>query len=119
MDTDRLAASLDVSLASHGVCPACFCEIAWDREHSDARVQRRTYAEFAPNLWLEGLGETVRRALVVAAHDDVPGAAEALADLESRGLRSGVFSRSRQSTRRRARQGDAPCPRRIAQLNRA
>ena len=48
-------------------------------------------AEFAPNLWLEGLGETVRRALVVAVHDDVPGAAEALRDLESRGLRSGVF----------------------------
>jgi hypothetical protein len=33
----------------------------------------------------------VRRALVVAVHDDVPGAAEALRDLESRGLRSGVF----------------------------
>jgi hypothetical protein len=91
VDTERLAASLDVTLASHGVCPACLCEVAWDREHGDERAQRRTYAEFAPNLWLEGLGETVRRALVVAAHDGVPGAAAALTDLEARGLRSGIF----------------------------
>jgi hypothetical protein len=33
----------------------------------------------------------VRRALVVAAHDAVPGAAAALSDLEARGLRSGIF----------------------------
>jgi hypothetical protein len=91
VDDTQLAAALDVSLASHGVCPACLCEIAWDRAHGDARDQRRSYAAFAPNLWLEGLGETVRRALVVAVHDDLPGAAEALRDLESRGLRSGVF----------------------------
>jgi hypothetical protein len=91
VDAERLAAALDVSLASRGVCPACLCEIAWDRVHGDEREQRRTYAEFAPNLWLEGLGETVRRALVVAAHDDVPGAAAALTDLETRGLRSAVF----------------------------
>ena len=91
MDTDRLAAALDVSLASHGVCPACLCEIAWQRGHGDEREQRHVYSVFAPNLWLEGLGETVRRALVVAAHDAVPGAAAALADLEARSLRSTIF----------------------------
>jgi hypothetical protein len=91
VDAERLAAALDVSLASRGVCPACLCEIAWERGHGDEREQRRAYADFAPNLWFEGLGETVRRALVVAAHDDVPGAAAALTDLEARSLRSGIF----------------------------
>jgi hypothetical protein len=91
VNADRLAAALDVSLSSHGVCPACLCEIAWQREHGDKREQRHVYSVFAPNLWLEGLGETVRRALVVAAHDEVPGAAAALADLEARSLRSAIF----------------------------
>jgi len=91
VDAESLAASLDVTLASHGVCPACLFEVAWDRAHGDERAQRSSYAVFAPNLWLEGLGETVRRALVVASHDGAPGAAAALTDLDARGLRSGIF----------------------------
>src|SRR3954467_14407669 len=91
MDAERLAASLDVTLGSHGVCPACLCEVASDRAHGDERAQRRTYAEFAPNLWLEGLGETVRRALVVAAHDPGPGAEAAQSARRAPRPPSGIF----------------------------
>ena len=91
MDLERLLKSLDVSLCSHGVCVPCLGEVAWSRSHGDARERRRAYVFFAANLWDEGLGESVRRALVVAGHDGVADAGVALDDLQARGLRSEIF----------------------------
>jgi hypothetical protein len=91
VDTERLAKSRDVSLRSHGICLPCLGEVVWSRSHGDARERLHAYVFFAANLWDEGLGESVRRALVVAVDDGVPDAGAALDDLRDRGLRSEIF----------------------------
>lgn len=88
---DRLAETLDVGLCSPGVCPACLSLVASALEEGDGRSVAGRITMVAPDLWAEGLDQPVRAALASHARSEVAGAAEALADLDERGFRSGIF----------------------------
>ncbi len=57
----------------------------------DERQVAGRITSVAPDLWAEGLGESVRAALDRAAAGSAPAAAEALCDLEERHWRSRIF----------------------------
>ena len=85
-----LAAELDVSLRSHGVCPACLCFVAFEVDQGDESCVAGQIMVMAPNLWAEGLGESVRASLE-RAFSRSPAAEESLRELEVAGVRSRIF----------------------------
>ena len=91
--TESVAAALPVGLQSRGVCPMCLLLL----------LQGGPESFVVPTLWIEGMDEPVRDALVGAVGRGVPGADEALADFEARGCRSTIF---RAVVRRLARELD-------------
>lgn len=84
-----LAAKLDLDLRSHGVCPACLSFIAFEVAGDERRVAGEITA-MAPNLWAEGLGDSVRASLECAV-SHWPAAQEGLRELDVAGMRSRVF----------------------------
>lgn len=85
-----IAEKLDVSLNSHGVCPACLAFVAYEIDHGDERRVTGQITAMAPNLWAEGLGDSVRSSLERAV-SRWPDAEEALRELEVAGPRSRIF----------------------------
>ena len=81
---------LDVDLRSHGVCPACLAFMAFEVDHGDERRVAGQISAMAPNLWAEGLGDSVRASLERAASRS-PAAEEGLRELEVAGVRSRIF----------------------------
>jgi hypothetical protein len=86
-----LARSLGIGLSSRGVCCACLTFPAFELESGDEQRVMRHVRQIAPTLWNEGLDATVRSALERAVARNVAGAADALADLKTRGCRSEIF----------------------------
>ena len=86
-----LAAALEVDLRSPGVCPACLSFVAFEVDSGDERRIAGQITSMAPNLWDEGLGDSVRSALERAVAANVAAAADALVELEQAGARSRIF----------------------------
>jgi hypothetical protein len=91
MRAEALAASLDVGLGSRGVCPACLGLVAIAVDRGDGRTVAGRITMVAPDLWAEGLGDTVREAVERKARSGLADAADALGDLAARGARSAIF----------------------------
>jgi hypothetical protein len=91
-ELDDLADALEVNLNDVGVCQACltFVSLPLDlgREQEAAGAARR----LAPDFWAEGLALPVQAALERARKRGVPGAAEAIADVEQRGPRARIVA---------------------------
>ena len=86
----EVAAMLDVSLRSPGVCLPCLHIVAMDLEDRSPRAAAGALSFVAETLWDEGLEASVIQALerLASAGADV---ADALSDVRSRGPRSATF----------------------------
>lgn len=88
---NALAERLDIGLHSRGVCPACLGSVAIALDTGDERKVAREITSFAPFLWGEGLGDSVRIALEVATRGGDDDTRVALRELAAKGARSGIF----------------------------
>jgi hypothetical protein len=88
---EALAASLDLGPGSPGVCPACLGLVAIAIDRGDGRAVAGRITMVAPDLWADGLGDTVREALERKARSGLADAADALGDIAARGSRSAIF----------------------------
>jgi hypothetical protein len=88
---NALVERLDVGIHSRGLCPACLSFVAVAMDHGDEREVARETTQAASLMWDEGLGETVRTALIAEAGRGDVEARAALRELDSRRERSGVF----------------------------
>jgi hypothetical protein len=86
-----LVAALGIGLDSSGVCPACLSFVAFELDDGDERRVAGQITSMAPNLWYEGLGESVRDALERAVLRGVPDAEEGLRELDHLVFRSRIF----------------------------
>lgn len=80
-----LAASLELDVASSGVCLACLACVSMPLAEGDDTVARWAARHIAPDIWHEGLADPLVAALVQAHADGVPGAGAALDDMDARG----------------------------------
>jgi hypothetical protein len=79
---------LDVDIHDIAICLACLSFVAVPIGRGDKLEAASWARRMAPDLWAEGLEQPVRLALRRAQEAAVPGAAEALADVQARGPRS-------------------------------
>jgi len=89
---EALVDGLDLTLEIP-ICLACLSFVSMALDGGDERDIRSTVRFFAPALWDDGLAEPALAALGRAVAAEVPGAAEALADVRRRGGRSEVVRR--------------------------
>ena len=87
---ESIVEELELDFMSAGVCLPCLTFVAFPLDLGDERDARREARRMAPDLWADGLEWTAMLALETARRDGVPGAAEAIADVERRGPRSAV-----------------------------
>lgn len=90
MEPARFVDQLELDVMTSGVCLACLTFVALPLDSGDERAARREARKLAPDLWDEGLELTTLLALENAKRDGVPGAAEAIDGVQSRGSRSPV-----------------------------
>jgi hypothetical protein len=86
----RLAVELDLDVDDLPICLACLSIVSMAVDHGDERKIRAATSQMTPDLWAEGLELPAWAALERARDRGLPGAAEALADVASRGSRSPV-----------------------------
>ena len=89
-EAKELAARLDLNVHDIPVCLACLSFVAVPIGRGGEREARSWARRIAPDLWAEGLEQPVRLALRRAQAAGVPGAAEAIANVEARGPRGVV-----------------------------
>jgi len=70
------------------VCPACLCVVSFALEGGEPRKIADALRRMTPDLWADGLEDHALAAAARACELDVPGAFEALVDLERRGAKS-------------------------------
>jgi hypothetical protein len=87
---NRLADQLDLDVDDVAICHACLSFVSKAIDGGDEAQIKRQTRRIAPDLWEEGLAQTVRLALGRAQERGIAGADEALADVEARGARSVV-----------------------------
>ena len=90
MNADAVAAALDLDLDDVPICLACLSFVSMAIDCGDEREIRRWTIKMTPDLWDEGLSLPSRLAVARASRRGVPGAAEAVVELEERGPRSRV-----------------------------
>jgi hypothetical protein len=88
---DELAKKLDLDL--HGICHACLSFVSFALDSGDRAEIARWTRRMTPDLWHDGLEPKALTAVRGAHERGVPGAGEALADLERHGGRS-IVARS-------------------------
>jgi hypothetical protein len=84
---DAMAARLDLD-PEVGICLPCLSIVSTAIEHGGPGEIQGAVVRMTPILWDEGLAEPALAAVRAARDRGVPGAAEALADVESKGGRS-------------------------------
>jgi hypothetical protein len=89
-DAQALAATLGLELYRDGVCLPCLTFVAFPLGDGDTREAARGLRQVLPTLWVEGLDKVAFRVVREAAEAGKPHAAEALDDLERRGMRSAI-----------------------------
>ena len=88
MNADAFARALALRLDDVPICLACLSFVAFAIDSGDEREIRRWTREMTPDLWDEGLALPAKLAVERARRCGVPGAADAVADLELHGSRS-------------------------------
>ena len=86
----ELAAQLELDVDDTPICLACLSFVSFAMYAGDEREIRHWTTKMTPDLWAEGLEEPARLALERARARGVPRAAEALAEVEERGARTGI-----------------------------
>ena len=90
MNADALARELDLCLDDVPICLACLSFVAFAVESGDELEIRRWTRKMTPDLWEEGLALPVKQAVERARRGGVPGASDAVADLERGGSHSAI-----------------------------
>ena len=86
----ELAGALDLDVNEVGVCHACLSFVSFPLDLGDEAAVRRALRAFAPILWADGLALPLQAALERARRRGVPGALEAIADVNARGPRASI-----------------------------
>jgi hypothetical protein len=86
----ELAAELDLDVDDIAICHACLSFVSFAVGDGDEGEIRRATNRMTPYLWSEGLELPARLALERACKRRVPGAAEAIEDVDRRGALSPV-----------------------------
>jgi hypothetical protein len=89
---DALAERLELDL-EQGICHACLSFVSFALDDGEPREIARQVRSITPDLWREGLEEQALAAVARARTLGVPGAGEALVELELRGG-SSIVARS-------------------------
>jgi hypothetical protein len=85
---DAFARELDLRLDDVPICFACLSFVSSAVDRGDEREIRSWTRQMTPDLWDEGLALSAQLAVARARRHGVPGAADALEDLELHGGRS-------------------------------
>jgi hypothetical protein len=88
VNADTFVRGLELPLDEIPICLACLSFVAFAIDGGDEREIARRTRQMTPDLWEEGLALPARGAVERAHRAGVPGAADALADLELHGSRS-------------------------------
>lgn len=91
-EVDELVLALDVSLNDVRVCLACLTFVSFPLDLGQDQKAAGAARRLAPNFWAEGLALPVQAALERARKRGVPGAAEAIAEVEERGPRARIVA---------------------------
>lgn len=87
---EALAAQLDLDVDDVAICHACLSFVSFAIDSGDDREVTSWTMRIAPDLWAEGLAESVRMALRRARERGVPNAREAIRVVEEKGARNSV-----------------------------
>jgi hypothetical protein len=90
MDAFALATRLDLDLDNAGICLACLSFVTMPLGAGDGRRARRELVRITPDLWAEGLSDSLGASLERARLDGDPDAEEALREIELSGARARV-----------------------------
>jgi hypothetical protein len=90
VNADAFARELDLCLDDVPICLACLSFVAFAVESGDELEIRRWTRKMTPDLWEEGLALPVKQAVERARRGGVPGASDAVADLERSGSHSAI-----------------------------
>jgi hypothetical protein len=88
VNADAFARELDLCLDDVPICLACLSFVAFAVDSGDELEIRRWTRKMTPDLWEEGLALPVKQAIERARRGGVPGASDAVADLERSGSHS-------------------------------
>ena len=86
----QLVWRLELDIRRVPVCLACLSFVSFPLDDGKFAEAKREARKLAPDIWAEGLAEPALEAVRRACEAGVPGADEALADLERLGGRSKV-----------------------------
>jgi hypothetical protein len=90
MDAFALATRLDLDLHSAGICLACLSFVSIPLGAGNGQEARRELVRIAPDLWAEGLQESLRDALEQARLNGDPDADEGIREIELNGARARI-----------------------------
>ena len=88
MNADAFARALALRLDDVPICLACLSFVAFAIDSGDELEIKRWTRDMTPDLWDEGLALPAEVAVERARRGGVPGAPDAVADLERHGSRS-------------------------------
>ena len=84
----ELAARLELDLTTSGVCLSCLTYVAFPLDFGREHDARREAETLAPELWADGLEPVTVRGLEGAVSAGIPGASEAIDEVQALGCRS-------------------------------
>jgi hypothetical protein len=90
MDAFALATRLDLDLDNAGICLACLSFVTMPLSAGDGRKARRELVRVTPDLWAEGLSDSLGAALERARLGGDPDAEEAIREIELAGARARI-----------------------------
>jgi hypothetical protein len=90
MDAFALATRLDLDLDNAGICLACLSFVTMPLGAGDGRRARRELVRITPDLWAEGLSDSLGPSLERARLNGDPDAEEALREIELSGARARI-----------------------------
>lgn len=90
MDAFALATRLDLDLDNAGICLACLSFVTMPLGAGDGRKARRELVRVTPDLWAEGLSDSLGAALERARLGGDADAEEAIREIELAGARARI-----------------------------
>jgi hypothetical protein len=92
MDAFALATRLDLDLDNAGICLACLSFVTLPLSAGNGRKARTELVRVTPDLWAEGLSDSLGAALERARLGGDPDAKEAIREVELAGARARIVS---------------------------